>query len=212
MKSFKEMETILKESLPNKRFVHSMAVCETAERFAKIHKIDVNKAKIGGLLHDCGRQINTSKQLDKARKLKMEIDFVEQNQPILLHAKLGVYYAKKKYGVVDKEVLSSIRKHSTGGVDMNSLDMVVYLADLLEPTRDFPGIDKLRKLAEEDLELAMIKAYEQSIDYLIQRGLLIHPDCVLGRNQLVAKRKQEVRTFKKDYVIKVGQGCVELDG
>lgn len=211
MKSFKEMETLLKEALPNKRFIHSIAVCETAIKLAEIHNLDVNKAKIGGLLHDCGRQINTFKQLDKARKINLEIDFVEQNQPILLHAKLGVYYAQKKYGVVDKDILSSIRKHSTGGVNMSPLDMVIYLADLLEPARDFPGVDKLRSLAQEDLELAMIKAYEQSIDYLMKRGLLIHPDCVLGRNQLVAKRKLEVRNFGKTCASDIEQGCVKID-
>lgn len=197
MKSFEEMKSILKESLPKKRFIHSLAVCETAEKYAKIHNLDVNKAKIGGLLHDCGRQINTAKQLEKALELKLEIDFVEKNQPILLHAKLGVYYAQKKYGIVDTEILSSIRKHSTGGINMTPIDMVVYLADLLEPARNFQGIDNLRMLAKQDLELAMIKAYEQSIEYLIDCGLLIHPDCVLGRNQLVAKRKNEVRKFKK---------------
>ena len=197
MKSFEEMVALLKESLPNKRFIHSIAVYETAEKLAKIHDLDINKARLAGLLHDCGRQINTSKQLEKAKQLELEIDLVEQNQPILLHAKLGVYYAKKKYGVVDKDILSAIRMHSTGGVDMTPLDMVIYLADLLEPARDFPGVDELRTLAQKDLELAMIKAYEQSIDYLIGCGLLIHPDCVLGRNQLVAKRKDEVRIFKK---------------
>lgn len=196
MKDIVKMQQKLKKQLPSKRFFHSIEVSKLAKEYAKIYGLDVEKAEVAGLLHDCGRKIPTPEQLSEAKRLGLEIDFVEKNQPILLHAKLGVYFAKKEFEIEDPEILEAIEFHSTGGENLSKLAMIVYLADLLEPNRAFSGINDLRKLATEDLELAMIKAYEQSIKYLLERGLLIHPKCVFGRNELVAKRKEDVRIFK----------------
>ena len=103
---------------------------------------------------------------------------------------VGVYYAREKYGVTDEEILDSIRFHTTGAAGMSKMAMVVYLADLLEPTRDFAGIEEMRRLAKVDLEQAMIKAYAQTIRYLLEYDLLVHPHCIEGYNELAAKFKR----------------------
>ena len=161
-----EMKKLLKASLPHKRFKHSLAVYDTALELAAVYGLDKEKVGVGALLHDCG------------------------NQPILLHAKLGVYYAREKYGVTDQEILDAIRFHTTGAAGMSKMAMVVYLADLLEPTRDFAGIEEMRRLAKVDLEQAMIKAYAQTIRYLLEYDLLVHPHCIEGYNELAAKFKR----------------------
>lgn len=193
MLKIEEMKRILKESLPLKRYKHSVAVYETALEFASVHGLDMEKVGISALLHDCGREVPGRESLAMAAKLGIEVDETEKNQPILLHAKLGVYYAQYKYGVTDKEILDGILYHTTGAPDMTPLAMAVYLADLLEPTRDFPGINKMRQLAKEDMEKAMMCAYGQTIRYLLEYDLLIHPNCIYGYNQLAGKFKNRDR-------------------
>ena len=185
-----ELKSILKASLSLKRYKHSLAVYETALKLAEAHHLDVEKVGVSALLHDCGREISARDSLAKAAELGIEVDEVEANQPILLHAKLGVYFAQHKYGIQEQDILDGILYHTTGTADMSKLAMAVYLADLLEPTRDFPGIDDLRKLAREDMEKAMMKAYAQTIRYLLEYDLLVHPNCIHGYNQLAAKFKK----------------------
>ncbi len=190
MLKFNEMKSLLKMSLPLKRYKHSLAVYETALKLAAAHGIDKDKVGVAALLHDCGRQIPSRESLGKMTEFGLEVDPVEAAQPVLLHAKLGVYYARNKYGVTDREILDAIRYHSTGTDNMTPLAMAVYLADLLEPSRDFAGIEELRKLAMKNMEETMICAYRKTICYLLEYDLLIHPDCIAGYNQLVAAKKE----------------------
>ena len=187
----KKMQALLKSSLPHKRYIHSMGVYDTALELASIHGVNVEKAGISALLHDCGREIPSRNNLEKAEELGIEIDEIEANQPILLHAKIGVYYAKHKYEVEDEDILAGIRWHTTGTNKMSPLAQVVFLADLVEPGRDFKGVEEMRKLAKKDLEYAMFKAYEQTILYLLENDLLIHPSCIDGYNEIAIKYKNE---------------------
>lgn len=190
MLTIDEMKTLLQEALPPKRFKHSLGVYETALKMAEHYGMEKDKIAIASLLHDCGREVPTDQQVAKAEELGLEVDYVERRQPILLHAKLGAYFAEHKYGVADPEILEAIRLHSTGAPDMTALDMVVYLADLIEPGRDFDGVEKLRKACFDDLEKAMVKSYANTISYLLDNKLLIHPDCIFGYNQLLVKLKK----------------------
>ncbi len=185
-----EIKKILQESLPYKRYKHSLLVYETALELAAVYDLDKNQIGVAALLHDCGRQIPTRDLLLQASTLGLPLDEVEKNQPILVHAKLGVYYAQEKYGVTDPEILDAIRYHTTGVAGMSKVAMIVYLADLLEPTRDFKGIEEMRRLAKVDLEAAMLKAYAQTMRYLLEYDLLIHPNCINGYNEIATKFKK----------------------
>lgn len=195
MLTIKEMEALLEKSLQHKRFEHSLAVFDTAVELARIHGADEEKVAIAALLHDCGREIPTRRNLAQAAELGIPIDEIEANQPILLHAKLGVHYAQHKYGVADKEIFDAILYHTTGAPGMTQTAVIVYLADLLEPKRGFYGIDEMRSLAKTDLEKTLLKAYAMTIRYLLEHDLLIHPNCIYGRNELAIKFKQMNRTF-----------------
>lgn len=190
MLTIQEMKDMLEKALPPKRFKHSLGVYETALKMAEHYGMPQEKVAFAALLHDCGREVPTDKQVEKAEELGMEVDYVERRQPILLHAKMGAYFAEHKYGITDPEILEAIRLHSTGAPDMTELDMIVYLADLIEPGRDFDGVEKLRKVCFENLEKAMVKSYANTIEYLLDNKLLIHPDCIFGYNQLIVKLKK----------------------
>jgi predicted HD superfamily hydrolase involved in NAD metabolism len=189
MMTLEEMKKLLEASLPHKRFQHSLYVYETALKMGERFQGNMEKISIAALLHDCGREIPTKDSLQYAREHHIPLDFVEEHQPVLLHAKLGAVFAKNKYGVTDEEILHAIAEHTTGAPNMTQTSMIVYLADLLEPTRDFKGIDELRQVAKEDLEMAMLRALEHTMKYLLTYDLLIHPSCLEIYNQLAAKFK-----------------------
>ena len=174
MLTIQEMKDMLEKALPPKRFKHSLGVYETALKMAEHYGMPQEKVAVAALLHDCGREVPTDKQVEKAEELGMEVDYVERRQPILLHAKMGAYFAEHKYGITDPEILEAIRLHSTGAPDMT----------------DFDGVEKLRKVCFENLEKAMVKSYANTIEYLLDNKLLIHPDCIFGYNQLIVKLKK----------------------
>ena len=194
-----EMRVLLQKSLKPKRYEHSLRVYETALKMAEHFHADVKKVAIAALIHDCGRQIPKEDSVDKAGELGITVDPVEKNQPILLHAKLGVYYAIHKYGVnpEDREVLDAIRYHSTGTADMTDTAKIVFLADLIEPGRDFEGVEAIREASFQDLDLGMLLSYDNTIRYLLEDGLLIHPDAIAGYNQLAAEHKIEQHKKRK---------------
>ena len=92
MLTIDEMKDTLQQALPPKRFKHSLGVYETALKMAEHYGMDKEKVAVAALLHDCGREVPTDKQVEKAEELGLGVDFVERRQPILLHAKMGAYY------------------------------------------------------------------------------------------------------------------------
>ena len=191
MMKLEAMQNLLKESIPGKRYKHSVNVYLTALKLAEAHKLPSEKIAVAALLHDCGREVGSKESVAKAQELGLTVDKIEMQQPILLHAKLGVYNAIHKYGVADQEILDGILYHTTGIDGMSALAKVVYLADMIEPGRDFSGVEELRKLAYKNLDKAMLLAYGNTIRYLLDGGLLIHPHCISGYNELVLAEKEK---------------------
>lgn len=188
MLSIEAMQAQLEASLPHKRYKHSLRVYETALDMIKAHGFTGDLAErtaIAALLHDCGRVVNSKGCLEKAKELGVAYTSLEANQPILFHAIFGPHYAEKDYGVTDPEILKAIRYHTTGGKDMSPMAKLVFLADMIEPARDFPGVEELRDMSYKDLDEAMLMAYKNTIGYLTNSNLLIHPDCIAGYNQLL---------------------------
>ena len=186
--TIEEIRALLEKSLPPKRYQHSMRVYETALALGKRHHAEEAKVALAALLHDCGREIPAKESVEKARALGLPVDFTEASQPVLLHAKIGAYLATQKYGVTDPEVLEAIRCHTTGAETLSLTARIVFLADMLEPGRKFPGVEELRRLAREDLEQAMFTAYRHTICYLLEAGALIHPAAIAGYNRLAVQQ------------------------
>ena len=179
------MRNKLQGSLKESRFEHSVRVYETALEMADWYGLPKEMLAVAALLHDCGRVVPTGESVKRARALGLAVDEIEARQPILLHQKLGVYYARQEYGVQDEEILAAIGHHTTGGPGMSVMAQVVYLADMIEPGRKFPGVDDLRAAARQGLRQGMLKCYGHTVAYLMQTGMLVHPDCLAGYNELV---------------------------
>ena len=116
-------------------------------------------------------------QLKLAEKYGIVFDALERENIKLTHAITGAALSRELFGVTDR-VYDAIRWHTTGRPDMTKLEKIIYLADYVEPTRDFPGVEPLRELCYEDLDAAMALGLRMSLDELAAAGIEPHRDSV----------------------------------
>ena len=186
---YHEILVILTKELRPARFRHSRDVSRTAVRLAECWDIDIEKARLAGILHDCARNLKGDELLSAAQSNGLELGDIEKLQPALVHAPLGAILAQRRFGVADPEILQAIRRHTTGAAHMSPLDKIIYLADCIEPGRNYPGVEQPRELAEKNLDAAVLVAYDHSIRFVLGGGGLLHPNTIEGRNSLLMEMK-----------------------
>lgn len=157
----------LVKKLPPARYEHTLGVAYTAAALAMRYGTDMEQAFMAGLLHDCAKHLSDEKMLEKCVEFGLPVSDDERKKTILLHAKLGAYYAEHKYGVQDAAICHAIACHTTGCQNMSLLDMILYTADYIEPNRDkAPNLSYYRKLAFEDIGRCTYEILEGTISYL----------------------------------------------
>ena len=173
--SEKEILEWLKDNLNEERYRHSLGTARCAKELALKYNLDAEKAYIAGLLHDCAKCFSNE-------KLKYIIDkhlSVEQCEMLnykTLHAPVSAYIAEKDFGVTDKEILSAIRWHTLGKIDMTDFEKIIFLSDKIEPnTRDKEYSGEIKKLLDEQngLNLALLRCYKETVKSLVKRELKI---------------------------------------
>ena len=155
--------------LKYKRIPHVLGTEQEAIRLAERYGADVEKARVAALLHDCTKKLNMDEQLALCGQYGIELDELEQKALKLLHAKTGAAIARDVFGV-DDEIYRAIWWHTTGHANMTLLEKIIYLADYIEPSRNFPGVDKLRKMCYEDLNAGLLLGLEMSIEEMTEMG------------------------------------------
>lgn len=183
----KEIHRSLLESIGRERYKHSVGVAETARKLAELYGCDKNKAEIAGLLHDCGKFEDDELLLKRVNQFDIILDDVMKRNIALIHGPLGAEIAKEIYNISDEQILDSIRYHTTGRVNMSKLEKIIYLADYIEPSRVFPGVVELRKLAYTSLDKALLVAMNNTIKYVVNKGQLLHFNTVEARNFLLVQ-------------------------
>ena len=166
-----------------KRIAHVRGTEEEAARLARRWGADEEKARRSAILHDCTKYLDMEEQLQLCAKYGIVLDDLERQAVKLLHAKTGACVARDVYGVSD-DMYDAIFWHTTAKADMTLLEKILYIADYMEPTRDFPGVERLRALAYEDLDAAVCLGCEMSIQEMHDRGLPVHPNTVKARDWL----------------------------
>lgn len=165
----------LKINLNEERFLHTLGTANCAKELALKYGLDSEKAYLAGLLHDCAKCFSTEKLLQIIRD-NLNVDESEMQNYKTLHAPVSAYIAKTEFGVTDEEILSAIRWHTLGKLDMTDFEKIVFIADKIEPnTRDPEYSAKIRELMEEDngLNKALLKLYKETIKSLCKRNLKI---------------------------------------
>lgn len=189
-----EALNLVKEQITEKRYIHTLGVMQTAIELAEKYGADVKRSELAAIFHDYAKFRS---------KEEMEQIIIKQNMPKQLldyhselwHAPVGAYLVQMEAGITDEEILQAIRFHTTGNKDMNLLDKIVFLADYIEPGRKFPGVDEVRKAANESLDQAVIMALKNTIKFLLDKNQAVYPDTLETYNSMV--RGKKIR--KEDY-------------
>ena len=168
----------------HKRVAHVIGVEEAAVKLAKFWGADPELARHAGILHDCTKYLELAPQLHLCAKYGIELDALEQKAVKLLHSKTGACMARYVFGEPD-EVYEAIFWHTTGKADMTLLDKILYMADYIEPNRDFEGVERLRRLAYTDLDQAMLLGVESTIREMEERGVPVHINTIQARQWLL---------------------------
>lgn len=169
--------------LKHKRIPHVLGTEQEAIRLAERYGADVQKAQVAALLHDCTKKLDMAEQLDLCRHYGIQLDVLEQQALKLLHAKTGAAIARDVFGV-DEEIYDAIWWHTTGHANMTLLEKIIYLADYIEPSRDFPGVDKLRSVCYKDLDEGLLLGLEMTIEEMTGMGNPVHRATIEARDAL----------------------------
>ena len=164
---------------------HTEGVVKVAVNIAKKYEVNINKVKIAGLLHDYARNLDNKELIKIVESNNIEIDYWEKEIPNLLHSPVGAFLAKKEFKIEDKEILNAIRYHTIGRPDMSLIEKIIFIADIIEPNRDFPGVNLIREKVKVDIDKAVILVCDFTIKYNIERRRIIHPNTLLTRNKLL---------------------------
>ncbi len=175
---YTEIKEWLKNNLNEERYSHSLGTAQCAEELAIQFKQDREKAYLAGLLHDCAKCFSNEKLLEIINK-NLQVEKSEMQNYKTLHAPVSAYIAKNTFKIKDKEILSAIRWHTLGKIDMTDFEKIIFIADKIEPnTREKEYSDKIKALLKEDngLNKALLKCYKETIKSLCKRNLKI---CIL---------------------------------
>jgi predicted HD superfamily hydrolase involved in NAD metabolism len=163
------------ERLSEKRYGHTVRVADTAEDLARKHGLDPDRTRLAALLHDAARETDPEEFLRLAEEWNLPVGEPERQSPKLLHGPVAAELARRELGVEDEEVLSAIRAHTVGRAGMGPIALALYVADKIEPARDYPSVERIRSLALKDLYEAAAESLRRVIGHNEGRGKPIHP-------------------------------------
>lgn len=184
-----QIRSELKERLSAKRYRHTEGVAASSRELAARYGASPEKAELAGWVHDCAKEMTLDEMKALVREGGLAVDAPVLKSRALLHGPAGSVYARLHFGIDDAEILSAVFYHTTGKPDMSLLEKIVFLADYIEPSRDFPGVEELRALAEQDLDRALIAAYDSTIRHLAEQHAYIYDLTIAGRNYLILSQR-----------------------
>lgn len=181
--------TKLSERLSNGPLEHCKRSADMAALLATVYGVDVDKARIAGLLHDWDRELSGEELLEAERARGEEIEPAEELSPYLLHARLGALSVSRALPGIDADVLRAIERHTLGDPHMTELDMIVYIADTIEPGRPDPGLADIREaIGNVSLNDLFAHAYAFSLQRVLKQRKAIHPATISVWNSVVARK------------------------
>ncbi|HEM4055349.1 TPA: bis(5'-nucleosyl)-tetraphosphatase (symmetrical) YqeK [Streptococcus suis] len=171
------------------RFQHVLGVEQAALALADRYGCDPKKASLAALLHDYAKEVEDQVFLDLIAKYDLDKDLLNWDNNIW-HGVVGAYKIAEDFGLEDEEIFQAIQRHTIGAGQMTLLDKVLYVADYIEPNRDFPGVNEARRIARESLDKAVAYETAQTISYLAKKGIPIYPQTLETYNGYVSYLKE----------------------
>lgn len=180
----------MQQLLPEKRLKHCLGVEQTAIELAERFGVDREKAGLAGLLHDYAKKLSDEEFLALIDKYDLALKLKDWGNNVW-HGLVGVYKIREDLGLSDPEILRSIEIHTVGSAQMSDLDKVVYVADYIEPNRDFPGVEEAREIARISLNRAVAYETAHTVEHLAHKGLPIFPQTIETYNAYVGFMKDD---------------------
>lgn len=195
-KFYKARKAEVEKRVKPKRYKHILGVADTAEMLARTYGVDVDKARLAGLLHDWDKGMRDGEIRQRAVDLGIVEEvgpWVVEAMPEVLHGPTAAAALGREFPEIPDDVLHAIKCHTTGALEMSDLDKVLYVADAIEPGRQFQEADDLRKLVGQvDLDELFYQVYKFWTFALIRNDVVLHPDTIEIWNS-IAKGKSKAR-------------------
>ena len=171
----KQAKELVRSRLSDKRYEHTLNVRKMAVKLAKRHDADEDRAALAALLHDAAKEISKDEMRAIMKAHPEYAEGGEERPTPVWHGICAAILARTEWGVEDEAVLSAIACHTAGKPGMSKLDKILYLADMSSAERNWPGVNKLRKLERKDLDAAMLMALKQTNDFVLSQGKPLDP-------------------------------------
>ena len=176
-------------AMSEKRFKHVLGVEQASLELAERYGCDKTKASLAALLHDYAKERDDAVFLEKIEQEGLDADLKNWGNNIW-HGVVGAYLIAEEFGLKDLEILQAIQRHTIGADEMTLLDKVLYVADYIEPGRDFPGVDEARAIARQDLDRAVAFETARTVAHLAKKGIPIYPQTIGTYNAYVKYLKK----------------------
>lgn len=183
--SREELIAKVKEQVSEKRFKHILGVEQAALELARANDYELEKASVAALVHDYAKERSEAEFKAMIAQDGLEKDLLNWNN-FIWHGVVGAEIIKKELQITDEEILNAVRRHTVGAKEMTTLDQIVYVADYIEPGRDFPGVDQARQIAAKSLRAAVEFETKHTLLYLMNNNKTIYPAAILTYNAYVA--------------------------
>lgn len=183
--SREELIAKVKEQVSEKRFKHILGVEQAALKLAQTNDYELEKASVAALVHDYAKERSDSEFKALIAQTGLEQDLLNWNN-FIWHGVVGAEIIKNELKITDEEILNAVRRHTVGAKEMTTLDQIVYVADYIEPGRDFPGVDQARQIAAKSLRAAVEFETKHILLYLMNNNKTIYPAAILTYNAYVA--------------------------
>ena len=179
MDSIDKIKDHIEKNFSQKRCVHTYGVCETAEYLAEKYGASVQKARVAALLHDLYRDMPISVLDYHVKHLGLDEKYMDNEN--LSHGKIAAVAITRDFGITDDDIINAVSYHTTGRAGMSLLEKIIYIADAIEPSRQYPGVQELRDMAQKDLDRACLLSIKRTIDYVTSQGNYLDGDTLQAK-------------------------------
>jgi len=176
----------VKAQLCEQRFLHTLRVVDTAQQLAERYDSSLNDVTVAALLHDVAKDLSENELKVLIQQYDLPKDLLQYDVE-LWHGPVGAKIAEHHFNIRNQKILDAIYYHTTGKANMGIVELLVFVSDYIEPARQFPGVNIVRNIAHENIQLAAREALKRTIVFLISKDVTIHPQTLLAYNDLTKK-------------------------
>lgn len=186
--SIEEIRSYLQQNLREARYNHVLGVVKMAKKLAKLNGISEERAEIAALGHDIAKNKTIVELENIINENNIILSYEERETKELWHSIVSPVLGKSVLNIEDEEILSAMRWHTTGKANMTTLEKIIYIADMIEEGRDFPGVKEIREATIEDLDKGVLMGLNHTVKYLLNKNFIIDSNTIKARNYFLINK------------------------